>query len=154
MSRRRNANRCWIRLCAPLLLLAAGGCGSRPSETLPPVDQARTALDSALKAWCDGKKPGALPGTSPTVQVLDTPWGLGDRLASYEIVGADQSAAEMRFSVRLNLARPERVQEAQYYVLGRDPVMVFRDEDYVRNINMADGPRLGAPRTRAGRRGR
>ena len=44
-----------------------------------------------------------------------------------------------------SLAKPDRVQEVQYYVLGRDPVMVFRDEDYVRNINMENGPKLTNP---------
>ncbi len=51
----------------------------------------------------------------------------------------------MRFSVRLSFAKPERVEEVQYYVLGRDPVMVFRDEDYMRNINMVNGPPLTKP---------
>jgi hypothetical protein len=32
-------------------------------------------------------------------------------------------------------------------VLGTGPVMVFRDQDYMRNINMEDGPRLNRPRT-------
>ena len=30
----------------------------------------------------------------------------------------------------------------KYYVIGQGPVMVFRDEDYQRNINMEDGPTL------------
>ena len=29
-----------------------------------------------------------------------------------------------------------------YYVIGRGPVQVFRDEDYIRNINMENGPKL------------
>ena len=60
-------------------------------------------------------------------------------------------AAERRFSVRLSLAKPERVQEVQYYVLGRDPVMVFRDEDYIRNINMDNGPKLEPSRSEDGK---
>ena len=83
--------------------------------------------------------------TQPPVEVFDTPWGLGERLSSYEILREDKSASEMRFSVRLSLAKPERVEEVQYYVLGRDPVMVFRDEDYMRNINMINGPPLTKP---------
>ena len=89
----------------------------------------------------------------PPVQVHDTPWSLGDRLASYEILGEETSAAEKQFTVRLSLAKPERVQEVQYYVIGRGPVMVFRDEDYLRNINMEDGPKLNGAGKRPRRGG-
>jgi hypothetical protein len=125
-----------------LLLLIGGGCGSGGRASLPPDEVARTALESALKAWRDGGKPGALAGTDPPVQVLDTPWGLGDRLKSYEILGEEAGTAERHFSVRLVLSKPEKVQEVKYYVIGQGPVMVFRDEDYQRNVNMEDGPKL------------
>ena len=49
----------------------------------------------------------------------------------------------MKFSVRLTLDKPNTVKEVEYYVLGRQPLMIFRDEDYVRNINMDNGPKLG-----------
>ena len=75
----------------------------------------------------------------------DTPWSQGDRLASYEILEEDTSGTEKKFTVRLSLAKPERVEEVQYYVIGHGPVMVFRDEDYLRNINMEDGPTLKKP---------
>ncbi len=125
-----------------LLLSSAGGCGGGRSEGLPSEDVARRSLEAALTAWRDGAKPGQIAGTQPVVQVHDTPWSLGDRLSSYEIVGEDKSGPDLKFSVRLSLAKPERVQEAEYHVLGRDPVMVFRDEDYERNINMVNGPSL------------
>ena len=116
---------------------------------------ARTALDAALKAWRDGGKPGTVAGTDPPVQVLDTPWAQGDRLASYEILGeeAGGAAVEKQFTVRLVLAKPERTEEVTYHVIGQGPVMVFRDEDYRRNINMEDGPKLEKPGSRSRRRG-
>ena len=131
-----------ILTSSALLLLAAGGCGNGPSDALPSDEVARGALEAALKSWRDGGKPGPVSGMEPPVQVHDTPWSQGERLSSFEILKEDKSAAEMRFSVRLSLAKPERVKEVQYYVLGRDPVMVFRDEDYMRNINMVNGPDL------------
>jgi hypothetical protein len=137
------------------LLLAAGGCGNgRPSS--PSDEVARAALDAALKTWRDGGKPGAVAGMDPPVQVHDTPWARGDRLASYEILGeeAGAAAAEKQFTVRLVLAgKPERTEEVTYHVLGRGPVMVFRDEDYKRNINMEEGPKLEKPGSRTRRRG-
>ncbi len=49
--------------------------------------------------------------------------------------------------MRLSLTKPDRVEEVQYYVLGQGPVMVFRDQDYQRNINMEDGPKLQKTKT-------
>ncbi len=154
MLRPWNSARSAILTGSALLLLAVGGCGNDHIDALPSDEMARGALEAALKSWIDGGKPGTVAGMKPPVQVLDTPWGLGERLASYEILQEDKSAAEMRFSVRLSLAKPERVQEVQYYVLGRDPVMIFRDEDYMRNINMVNGPPLNKPENSARRRRR
>ena len=77
------------------------------------------------------------------------------RLASYEILGEAKgaAAAEKQFTVRLVLAKPDRTEEVTYHVLGQGPVMVFRDEDYRRNINMEDGPKLDKPAGRGRRRG-
>jgi hypothetical protein len=137
---------------ASLLLLVVSGCGSGGSEGFPSDDVARRSLEAALTSWRDGGKPGAVPGMQPPVEVHDTPWSLGDRLSTYEIVGENKGAAERRFSVRLSLAKPDRTQEVEYYVLGRDPVMVFRDEDYARNINMDNGPKLDRPSNLSRRR--
>ncbi len=124
------------------LLLAASGCGDARSEALPSDESARTALDLALSSWRDGKKPGPIAGTTPPAEIHDSRWSLGDRLASFEILDEEKNGAEMKFNVRLTLAKPAGVQEVKYYVLGRDPVMIFRDEDYARNINMDNGPSL------------
>jgi hypothetical protein len=128
-----------------LFLLAAGGCSNGSAE-LPTNDVARTALEGALDTWRDGGKPGALAGMEPAVQVNDTPWSQGDHLGSYEILKEDTNGAEKKFTVRLSLTKPDRVEEVQYYVMGKGPVMVFRDQDYLRNINMEDGPQLSKPR--------
>jgi hypothetical protein len=130
-----------LLLCTALFLLGEEGCGSG-SAALPSDEVARAALESALKAWQGGGKPGTLAGTEPQVQVHDTPWAQGAKLESFEILKEVSSGVEKRFAVRLALAKPAGIQEVQYYVLGRGPVMVFRDEDYNRNINMEDGPKL------------
>ncbi len=122
------------------VLYSSGGC-SNGSTAVPSDTVARTALESALKTWCDGGKPGVLPGTEPVVQVHDTPWASGQSLKSFEILREEEAVGvEKRFAVRLSFSKPERVEEVQYHVLGAGPVMVFRDEDYERNINMIDGP--------------
>jgi len=124
-----------------LFLASVIGCGDGSSKFLD--DQAaRTALDTALTAWSRGSKPGVLPGSEPPVVVHDTPWSQGQHLASYEILGEESAAAEKRFTVRLSLSKPERTEDVQYHVLGVSPLMVFRDQDYLRNINMENGPKL------------
>jgi hypothetical protein len=134
-----------ILSCSILLLLAGGGCGSGGSALTPPNDVARAALEGALKTWRDGGKPGALPGTDPVVQMTDTPWSQGDVLGSYEILKEDTHGTERTFTVRLTLTKPARVEEVQYYVMGSGPVLIFRDQDYERNINMIDGPNQAKP---------
>jgi hypothetical protein len=141
---RWNTARLAILSCSALLVIAGGGCGNG-GATPPPGEVARAALEGALKTWREGGKPGPLAGMDPPVEVHDTPWSQGERLGSYEILQEDTSAAEKRFTVRLSLTKPESVREVKYYVLGRDPVMVFREEDYLRNINMEDGPKLTKP---------
>ncbi len=86
------------------------------------------------------------------VEVHDTPWAQGAKLESFEIVHEESGPSEKRFGVRLSLGKPARVQEVQYHVLGLGPVMVFRDEDYTRNINMEDGPKLSPPAGKSRRR--
>jgi len=133
-----------ILSCSAFLLLAVGGCGNG-GATLPSDDVARAALEGALKTWRDGGKPGTITGMEPAVQVNDTPWSQGDSLGSYEILGQDTTGAEKRFTVRLSLTKPDRVEEVQYYVIGQGPVIVFRDQDYHRNVNMEDGPKVIKP---------
>ncbi|MGC8638529.1 MAG: hypothetical protein ACP5XB_01480 [Isosphaeraceae bacterium] len=139
--------------CLSLLLLSAGGCGTSGGGTLPPDDVARTALESALKLWCDGGQPGTIKGTDPPVEVHDTPWAQGDQLKSFEILKEDTNVADRQFNVRLSLSKPAGHKEVVYHVIGRGPVQVFREEDFLRNINMEDGPRLSKP-GKARRRGR
>jgi hypothetical protein len=153
MLRTKNTIRLVLFSVSALPLLTAGGCGGNGVASAPSDGVARAALEASLKAWRDGGKPGTVAGTDPPVQVLDTPWGQGERLASYEILGEESGSAEKRFDVRLTLSKPERVQEVKYYVIGRGPVMVFREEDYLRNINMENGPKLDKTGGRTRRRG-
>ena len=74
MKRPCFATRFVLILYPALVLASAPGCGTGSAE--PTSDEiARTSLESALKAWQDGGKPGTVAGTKPTVEVHDTPWG-------------------------------------------------------------------------------
>lgn len=129
---------------ALLILLVVPACGGGPNMN-PSADRARTALEAALAAWKEGRRPGLIEGTDPPVQAIDNEWTNGRKLASFEVVGEKPSEADKRFIVKLGYASPAASAEAVYVVLGASPIAVFREEDYARTINMDNNP---APRKR------
>ncbi len=124
----------WALLHVALVVSACG-----PS-TNPSADTARTALATALDAWRDGKTPADLAGLNPPVQVIDTEWAGGRKLASYQIVGETPSESDKRLVVKLTYAAPPAEAEAVYIMVGSRPVSVFRDADYARSMNMDNSP--------------
>jgi hypothetical protein len=125
-------------VCNRLLLLAvcglaAAGCsgsGRNESDFIPSTNNARKALESALKSWQAGQPPGTVPGTaSPTVQVTDSRWQAGQKLVGFEILNEDSSEQGRFFRVRLDVGKGAPV-EVRYVVIGIDPLLVYREEDY------------------------
>lgn len=112
------------------LALWAGGCG-RGNRHIPSVGSARQALETALKAWQNGQPVGTIAAASPPVQAVDSGWGKGQRLSSYEILEeATREDGKRRFKVRLHLQKPGNDQEVHYVVVGQSPLWVYREEDY------------------------
>ena len=125
------------------VLAAAPGCGGSSRAYAPDAGAARAAVVAALDAWKKGEKPGALASAAPPVNVSDFQWQAGLALADYE-VAEDAPAgddASVRFAVNLTLKNAKRPTRAEYVVVGRDPVWVYRAEDYTRLMNMDDNPR-------------
>lgn len=120
-----------------LLTLVVPACG--PS-TNPSTDTARTALVAALDAWRDGKNPIDLAERNPPVQVIDTEWVGGRKLASYQIIREEPSETDKRFAVKLTYATPPTEAEVVYIMIGSQPVSVFRDADFTRSMNMDNTP--------------
>lgn len=114
------------------------GCGGSPSYT-PPEGAARSALEAALEAWKGGAKAGSVknpPAGLAKVQAVDSDWSAGRKLAAYEIVGETASGqGPMQFDVKLTI-RNQKPKEVAYFVVGRDPVWVFRDKDYQQSKGM------------------
>jgi hypothetical protein len=106
----------------------------------PTADRARSALEAALTAWTEGKKPGLIAGTDPPVQAVDNDWTNGRKLAGFEILGEQPSESDKRFVVKLNYADAAAAVQAVYVVLGVSPVHVFREEDFARTMNMDNNP--------------
>ena len=115
-----------------LSLAVCAGCWARSNDKyIPSEDKARQALEATLNAWRDGKKLGAIDGAPVPVQAVDTKWMAGQQLASYEIVGEEANEGPRAFSVKLNMKKPAGQQlTVRYFVVGKEPLWVYREDDY------------------------
>ncbi len=130
--------------CWGLLAITVSGCGSSKTESdyVSPDETVQKALESALTSWQNGKSPGLVEGTSPTVQVVDGQWQSGQKLKSFEILGEDEAEGAPRwFVVKLTLASGQE-QMVHYVIVGKESVWVYRDEDFNRATGMQSNPPL------------
>ncbi len=122
------------RVCCAVLFAFIAGCergGEAPTPAfVPSWAEARQALESSLSAWRDAPLP--LPASFDThaVQIVDKTRKPDQRLLSFQILGQSDIENTRQFTVRLNLEGEESPQLVKYNVLGRDPVWVFRLDDY------------------------
>jgi len=123
----------WLLALAWGLAVSAGsGCsrsGRSPEEFIPPASGARTMLETALKAWQEGKPDGKIPHTEPAIVISDTLRKPGQKLDHFEILGEAPGNTPRCFAVRLFLANPQEELAVRYAVLGIDPIYVLRHED-------------------------
>jgi hypothetical protein len=125
-----------LLLCAAASLLFVAGCGGRStSDYVPDGNHAKQALTLSLDAWKNGGQAdpaGKLP-SGQTVKAVDMFWNEGQKLSNYEIIrelpatGTDPR----QIVVKLTDASGTSV-EATYFVVGIDPIQVYRDKDYSR----------------------
>jgi hypothetical protein len=99
---------------------------------VPDAAKAQEALDQVLAAWKNGEAAGPLQSNSPpiTIQVADSTRRPGQRLVDYELLGEVSGEGPRTFVVRLKLENPAAVREVRYYLVGIDPLWVFRQADY------------------------
>jgi hypothetical protein len=110
------------------------------------MDVARKSLEAALTAWRDGQPIGSIAGSSPPVQVVDSSWRSGEKLESFLVLDEGDVDGRKEFSVRLTMKEPRGAKEARYVVHGRDPIWVYRGEDFARAIDMTNQPEPSRPR--------
>ena len=104
-----------------------------------------------MTAWRDGKPLGPIEATPP-VRVADSAWEKGQELDSFRI-GSEEISGEgtKEFAVTLKMKKSPTEQDVRYVVLGRDPVWVFRYDDYKRTLNMENDP-VTTPHSKPGSR--
>jgi hypothetical protein len=131
----------FIAGCCSIALIA--GCGSSSRAYSPSPGTARESLDAALATWQKGGKADQLASASPPIHTVDYQWQARQVLESYEILEEQPGSgdAEKRYAVRLKFKKPLGEKRVQYIIIGREPIWVFRDEDYARTSDMADNPR-------------
>lgn len=118
-----------------LLSLAVGGLagcgreGKKIEDFTPPADKARAAVEAALEHWKAGNPPGRVPNTTPAVEVTDSKWRGGQKLKGYEVLGEEPGTEPRFFKVRLT-PPAGAAQEVRYAVVGIDPLLVFREDDF------------------------
>lgn len=133
---------------APVFVVFSAGCGEGHARYTPTANEARSSLEAALTAWRAGKPYGPVDSTPP-VTMVDSIWQNGQELESFEI-GDQQNADDgtKQFLVKIKLKKAKGSDEIRYVVNGRDPVWVYREDDYKRTLNMDNSP-IGAPQPKS-----
>jgi hypothetical protein len=112
------------------------------------MDVARKSLEAALTAWRDGRPIGSIEASSPPVRVVDSSWRSGEKLEAFQVLGEGDVDGRKEFTVRLTMEEPRGEKEARYIVHGRDPIWVYRGEDFARAMDMDNQPEPPRPRRR------
>jgi hypothetical protein len=121
---------CWIALVVSVLGCERHDGGAATPAFVPGWNEARQSLESSLSAWRDESSPSPTPIVARGVQFADKTRKPGQRLLSFQILGQSEIENARQFTVRLNLEGEDSPQLVKYNVLGRDPVWVFRLDDY------------------------
>lgn len=140
-----------LSILGGLSAVTASGCGaSSAGNYVTGSVPAREALDAALTAWQKGQKLDSLTNATPAVIVGDYQWEAGQKLESYQILQEEPDPADgpKRFSVTLTLKKPLGETKAEYFIIGREPIRVYRDKDYTMLVDMGDNPPKPKPRRR------
>jgi hypothetical protein len=131
---KKGRSRLGTLACSVAIAANTAGCAARNDAAtpgfLPGWDEARQALVSALSAWRDAPSPLPASFDTRSVQFVDKRRRPHQRLLAFQILGQADVENARQFTVRLNLEGEESPQLVKYNILGRDPVWVFRLEDY------------------------
>ena len=117
----------WLLVVAPGLIGCPGP--TAPVSIVPDSARGRWAIETALRAWESGHPPG-VETTSPRVQVVDTRRKPGQSLGGFAILAESTDGRTRSFAVRLELLGPEERPLVRFQVVGIDPIVVFRQEDF------------------------
>lgn len=126
-----------LALPATLALSLFAGCepsGPRPAPDafVPAPELARSALAASLQAWRDGRPTGPASVAGVAVEVSDSGRDPARPLRGFTILGPIGADDRRCFAVRLTFDDPAGERTERYLVMGRNPIWVFRQDDYDR----------------------
>jgi hypothetical protein len=122
-------------VCLIALVASTLGCERQSGETatpryMPSWDEARQSLESVLSTWRDAPSPLPTSFDTRAVRFVHKRQKTNQRLQTFQILGQTDIENARQFTVRLNLEGEESPQLVKYNIVGRDPVWIFRLEDY------------------------
>lgn len=130
-----RSNRCILVGCFFATLGEVTGCNSLygPPPTpayMPSWQEARASIEAILKTWRDAPIPLPQSFDTAAVKFVDRRRKPQQRLIAFKILAESSVENARQFTVRLILEGEQTPQLVRYNILGRDPVWVFRLEDY------------------------
>jgi hypothetical protein len=127
-----------LHLWVTVILSALGllGCGGTETRFVPEDQVARDSITAALDAWKSGAAPGPVTTLETPVELVDARRSAGRRLESYELLEEVAETPHRTFKVRMMLVGAKAPEELEYYVLGINPILVYRDKDYGQTAGM------------------
>jgi hypothetical protein len=124
-------------VAAVLFLVTALGCpGPGTGRYIPSEDTSRKALETALDGWKNGQVPGTVLGSGPGVTLVDSKRKPKQQLDKYEILKEENQEGHVFYSVKLTLKNPRGEEVTRFVVVGRDPLWVYREEDFKSGAGM------------------
>ena len=121
---------CWLIGIGCALFLPGCGGERSDSEFIPSSEKSLGSLKTALETWKAGKTTAPIAGTTPLIHVTDSSRIPGQTLDEFEILGEVPGNAPRCFAVKLRLSNPVEEKRERYVVVGIDPLLIFRHEDY------------------------
>lgn len=110
------------------------GCGGAPEKKfIPAANTAESALEAGLEFWKSGNPYGPVDGFDVPIDLLDSRWQKKKKLESYEILGEEKSDGPKIFLVKMKLDEDKEDKEVKYYIFGKDPLHIWREQDYKAN---------------------
>jgi hypothetical protein len=126
----------WLRsLGYSFLAIVSLGCSAREKSSpfqryVPDAAQARRALESVLTALQGASTPSSGSPDQPGVKFVDQHRPPGQRLRGFQILGGIEVENARQFTVRMIFDLDDAPALVRYNVFGRDPIWVYRLEDY------------------------
>lgn len=122
------------------MMFSLTGCGdSSEAKYVPSEASATEALNAALQAWQNGQAHGTITSFKVPIDTFDARWQAGEKLEKFEVIRIEQLDQHKAFVVKVKLANDQEELEDTYVVIGNNPLMVFRKQDYDKASGVGGG---------------